>query len=65
MVSVQSAKLDGMSDFREFKVTHWGLRNDPKVAEATIAYQQAQIRLQAALQATGMIASHSLLDFLR
>jgi pimeloyl-ACP methyl ester carboxylesterase len=38
MVSVQSAKLDGMSDFREFKVTHWGLRNDPKVAEATIAF---------------------------
>ena len=38
MVSLESAKLDGMTDFREFKVTHWGLRNDPKVAEAAIAF---------------------------
>ncbi len=38
MVSVESAKLDGMSDFREFDLTHWGLRNDPAVADATIAF---------------------------
>ena len=38
MVSLESAKLEGMSDFREFKVTHWGLRNNPTVAEATIAF---------------------------
>ena len=38
MVSLESAKLDGMSDFRAFEVTHWGLRNNPEVAEATIAF---------------------------
>lgn len=38
MVSLASAKLDGMTDFREFNVTHWGLRNDPEVARATIHF---------------------------
>ena len=38
MVSLDSARLDGMTDFREFKVTHWGLRNDPGVAAATIHF---------------------------
>lgn len=38
MVSVESAKLKGMSDFREFEVTHWGLRNNLSVAEATIGF---------------------------
>ena len=40
MVSLESARLEGMSDFREFNVTHWGLRNDPEVAEATIGFLQ-------------------------
>lgn len=38
MVTVESAKLDGMADFREFNVTHWGLRNNLAVAEATIHF---------------------------
>ena len=38
MVSLESAKLPGMSDFREFEVTHWGLRNNPVVADATIHF---------------------------
>lgn len=41
MVSLESAKLEGMSDFREFNLTHWGLRNNPAVAEATIAFLNA------------------------
>jgi len=38
MVSLESAKLEGMSDFRAIEVTHFGLRNNPIVAEATIAF---------------------------
>jgi triacylglycerol lipase len=38
MVSLESAKLDGMSDFRTFHLTHWGLRNNAEVAEATIRF---------------------------
>ena len=38
MVSLESAKLEGMSDFRQFNVTHWGLRNNPAVADATIVF---------------------------
>lgn len=41
MVSLESAKLEGMSDFRQFNLTHWGLRNNPAVAEATIAFLNA------------------------
>jgi pimeloyl-ACP methyl ester carboxylesterase len=38
MVSLESAKLPGMSDFRAYPVTHWGLRNNSRVAEATIHF---------------------------
>lgn len=38
MVSLESAKLEGMTDFREFPLTHWGLRNSTAVADATIAF---------------------------
>lgn len=38
MVSVESTKLEGMSDFRAFNVTHFGLRNDSAVASATIHF---------------------------
>ena len=38
IVSVDSAKLDGMSDFVSFDVNHWMLRNDRAVADAVIAF---------------------------
>lgn len=38
MVSVESAKLEGMTDFRTFHVTHWGLRNDLQVADAVVYF---------------------------
>ena len=38
MVSLESARLEGMSDFRTFNLTHWGLRNNAAVAEATIGF---------------------------
>ncbi|MEJ2090369.1 MAG: hypothetical protein P8Y69_18300 [Gammaproteobacteria bacterium] len=38
MVSLASVRLDGMSDFLELDVTHWGLRNDPEVARQTIFF---------------------------
>lgn len=38
MVSRESAKLDGMTDFLELDLTHWGLRNSVEVAEATIHF---------------------------
>lgn len=41
MVSLESAKLEGMRDFREFELTHWGLRNSLDVAEATIGFLNA------------------------
>lgn len=38
---------------------------DVDFAEATMEYQQQQVRLQAALSVIGMIANQSLLDFIR
>lgn len=38
MVSTVSARLTGMTDYVEFPVTHWGLRNDGKVADAAIRF---------------------------
>lgn len=38
MVSLESARLDGMTDFLEFELTHWGLRNSTEVAEATVYF---------------------------
>ncbi len=38
MVSLESAKLEGMSDFRAFNLTHWGLRNNAAVAEAAVRF---------------------------
>lgn len=38
MVSVESARLDGMTDFIELTVTHFGLRNDPDVTRQTIHF---------------------------
>jgi hypothetical protein len=38
MVSVASARLDGMTGFQTFDVTHWGLRNSRAVALATVAF---------------------------
>ncbi|MEM8768204.1 MAG: alpha/beta fold hydrolase [Pseudomonadota bacterium] len=38
MVSRDSAHLEGATDYLEFEVTHWGLRNDPDVAAATITF---------------------------
>ncbi len=35
MVSLDSARLEGMTDFLELELTHWGLRNSSEVAEAT------------------------------
>jgi len=38
---------------------------DVDLAEAILAFQQEELRLQAALGVTGMVLQHSLLDFLR
>ena len=38
MVSVESARLEGMTDFRTFPVSHWELRNDAGVAEQVIEF---------------------------
>ena len=38
MVSLDSARLDGMTDFIELSVTHFGLRNDPEVARQTLYF---------------------------
>ena len=40
MVSVASAKLEGMTDFLELGETHWGLRSDRIVADQTIHFLQ-------------------------
>ena len=32
VVSVESTRLDGMTDFIEIEVTHWDMRSDPAVA---------------------------------
>lgn len=38
MVSVESARLDGMTDFIVFDVSHWELRSDPTVATQVIEF---------------------------
>jgi len=38
LVSVDSARLDGMDDFVSFDVTHWDLRSDPEVARQVVAF---------------------------
>lgn len=38
MVSVDSARLDGMTDFITFDVSHWQLRNNPAVAKQVIEF---------------------------
>jgi len=38
LVSVESARLDGMDDFVSFDVTHWDLRNEPQVAAQVVAF---------------------------
>lgn len=38
MVSVESARLGGMTDFITFDVTHWGLRNKPAVAAQVVEF---------------------------
>jgi pimeloyl-ACP methyl ester carboxylesterase len=38
VVSVESARLDGMTDFIEVEVTHWDMRRDQVVAELVIDF---------------------------
>lgn len=38
LVSVESARLDGMADFITFELSHWDLRNDPQVAKQVGAF---------------------------
>jgi len=38
MVSLASTRLEGMTDFLELAVTHWGLRNNPEVSRETIHF---------------------------
>ncbi len=38
MVSVESARLDGMTDFIQLDVNHWGLRNDRDVAAQVVFF---------------------------
>jgi pimeloyl-ACP methyl ester carboxylesterase len=38
MVSLESARLKGMTDFKSFDVTHWGLRNNREVAAAVVQF---------------------------
>ena len=38
MVSVASTQLEKMADFISFDVTHWGLRNEPAVAEQVVEF---------------------------
>jgi hypothetical protein len=38
VVSVESARLDGMTDFIEVNVTHWDMRRDPVVADLVIVF---------------------------
>ena len=40
MVTVESAKLDGMTDFIELKLTHWGLRNSDEVFQQVTYFLQ-------------------------
>ena len=38
MVSVESARLDGMTDFIDLDVNHWGLRTEPDVASQVVEF---------------------------
>ena len=38
VVSVESARLDGMTDFIDVEVTHWDMRSDPVIAELAIEF---------------------------
>jgi triacylglycerol esterase/lipase EstA (alpha/beta hydrolase family) len=38
VVSVESARLDGMTDFIDVEVTHWDMRRDPVIAELVIEF---------------------------
>jgi pimeloyl-ACP methyl ester carboxylesterase len=38
VVSVESARLDGMTDFIEVDITHWDMRRDPIVANLVIEF---------------------------
>lgn len=38
VVSVESARLDGMTDFIDVEVTHWDMRSNPVVAELVIDF---------------------------
>ena len=38
MVSVESARLEGMTDFITFDISHWQLRSAPEVIEQVIAF---------------------------
>ena len=38
MVSVESARLDGMTDFISLDLGHWELRSDPKVTKQVVAF---------------------------
>ena len=38
MVSVESTRLEGMADFMTLDATHWGLRNDARVADAVVSF---------------------------
>ena len=38
VVSVASARLEGMADFVAVEVTHWEMRSSPVVAELVIAF---------------------------
>ncbi len=38
LVSVESAKIEGMSDYVSFDVSHWELRTDARVARQVVAY---------------------------
>jgi len=40
VVSVESARLDGMTDFIEIEVAHWDMRSSPLVAELVIDFLQ-------------------------
>jgi pimeloyl-ACP methyl ester carboxylesterase len=40
VVTVESARLDGMSDFIAVDVTHWDMRRDPVVAELVVEFLQ-------------------------
>ena len=47
VVSDESARLDGMTDFVAVDVTHWDMRRDPVVAELVIDFlRHGEFRLE-------------------